>query len=128
MKKEKPLNDIEFHKKRIRLMADIITGIEADREWCDLICSGVDPCKYDINAILDHRSRYQESIEFYQKRFLESKNALEAVGLDCRDFVETPEKLAQKQLAWEKSMGIRRFTRWQYFWRSLFSNKWKQIY
>lgn len=127
MKAVKPLNNIEFHKKQIRLVADIITGIEADREWCDLVCSKIEIPFNNMDALLDHRNKYQESIEFYQKIFWESKHALEGAGLDCRDFIETPKELAQKQLAWEKSMGIRHFTRWQYFWRRLFTKKWEQI-
>ena len=123
MKTSIPVNDIEFHKKQIRLVGDIITGIEAQRAWVELICSGFDPEIYNINAILDYYPDFQKSIEQYQKRFLESKQALEAAGLDWVDFVETPEKSEQKQLAWEKSMGMTRCTRWQYLWRRLFSKK-----
>lgn len=127
MKTAIPVNDLEFHKKQISMVVDIITGLEANCKWCDLICTGVIPGNYDLDAILYHRGTYQYSIEYYQKRFLESKKALEAAGLDWVDFVETPEKREQKQLAWEKSVGIQRFTRWQYFWRRLFTNKWKRI-
>lgn len=127
MKTVTPLNDIEFHKKQIRLVGDIITGMEADRELCDLICSRHQPGYKNIDAILDHRNKYPISIKFYQQLFHESQNVLEAAGLDWIDFVETPGKTEQKQLAWEKSMGIQRFTCWQYLWRRLFSNKWKRI-
>jgi hypothetical protein len=121
------LNDIEFHQKQIHLVGKIISGIEAHREWCDLICSGVDPGSYDLDAILDHRRYYQESIEYYQKLFFESQQAFEAAGLDWIDYVETPEKALQEQLAQEKRIGIHRLTRWQFFWKRLFSTQWKRI-
>jgi hypothetical protein len=120
-------SNIEFHKKQIRLVGHIITGMEADRELCDLICSQLEPGYKNMDAILDHRNNYPKSIKFYQELFFESKQALEAAGLDWIDYVETPEKETAKQLEWEKRLGIHRLNRWQYFWRRLFSNQWKRI-
>jgi hypothetical protein len=127
MKTAKLLNDIEFHKKQIKLVGEIISGIEAQRAWYDLMASGINPDLYPVDEFLDERKYFQQMITDFQKRFLASQQALEAAGLDWIDFVETPEKLVRKQLAHEKRMGIHRFTRWQFFWRSLFSNKWKRI-
>jgi hypothetical protein len=127
MNEVKQLNNIDFHKKQMKLIGAIISGIEAQRAWYDLMASGINPDLYPVDQFLDERKYFQQMITGFQKHFLASQQALEAAGLDWLDSVETPAKLAQKQLEWEKSMGIRRFTRRQYFWRRLFSNQWKRI-
>jgi hypothetical protein len=127
MKAVNTLINIEFHKKQIRLVCSIITGMEADIELSDLIFSQAEPAPEIIDAILDRRNTYPEIIKNYQQLFFESKQALEDAGIDYLDFVYSPQKVEGEQIAWEQRLGIRRFTRWQYFWKRLWSAEWKRI-
>ena len=75
------MNEIEFHQKSLTILPDIISGIDAETHFYDLLMSYNPYARASaINALLDARKGNRIMIKAFQQMFDESVDLLTKAG------------------------------------------------